>query len=83
MCDTYHVLCVTYQTLSRECRFDGVVPTAHAEKGRGAVAELGQQVGPQVEAYVTALEARKLKDGIRIAMAISSIGRCTVTKFFS
>lgn len=50
------------------------MPGVHAEKGRGAVAELGQQVGPLVDTYVAALEARKLKDGIRIAMAISSVG---------
>ncbi len=56
------------------CRFEGVVPSAHAEKGREAVQELGQQVGPLVDTYVAALEARKLKDGIRIAMAISSVG---------
>lgn len=55
-------------------RFEGVVPSAHAEKGREAVQELGQQVGPLVDTYVAALEARKLKDGIRIAMAISSVG---------
>ena len=51
-----------------------MVPNVHDEKGRGAVAELGQQVGPLVDTYVAALEARKLKDGIRIAMAISSVG---------
>ncbi len=56
------------------CRFEGVVPSAHAEKGREAVQELGQQVGPLVDTYMAALEARKLKDGIRIAMAISSVG---------
>ena len=56
------------------CRFGGEVPGVHAEKGAEAVAELGRQVGPLVDAYVTALEARKLKDGIRIAMAISSLG---------
>ena len=50
------------------------MPSVHAEKGADAVAELGQQVGPLVDAYVTALEARKLKDGIRIAMSISSLG---------
>lgn len=50
------------------------MPSVHDEKGRGAVAELGQQVGPLVDTYVAALEARKLKDGIRIAMAISSVG---------
>ena len=50
------------------------MPRAHAEKGAEAVAELGQQVGPLVDAYVSALEARKLKDGIRIAMSISSLG---------
>ncbi|DBA80051.1 hypothetical protein WJX79_001269 [Trebouxia sp. C0005] len=59
-------------------KFEGVVPSAHAEKGREAVQELGQQVGPLVDTYVAALEARKLKDGIRIAMAISSVGN----KFF-
>lgn len=50
------------------------MPGVHAEKGAEAVAELGRQVGPLVDAYVTALEARKLKDGIRIAMSISSLG---------
>ena len=50
------------------------MPSAHVEKGAEAIAELGQQVGPLVDAYVTALEARKLKDGIRIAMSISSLG---------
>ncbi|KAL3147164.1 hypothetical protein ABBQ32_002671 [Trebouxia sp. C0010 RCD-2024] len=55
-------------------KFGGEVPGVHAEKGAEAVAELGRQVGPLVDAYVTALEARKLKDGIRIAMSISSLG---------
>ena len=50
------------------------MPTAHPEKAAEAIAELGQQVGPLVDAYVAALEARKLKDGIRIAMSISSLG---------
>lgn len=50
------------------------MPGVHAEKGGEAVAELGRQVGPLVDAYVTALEGRKLKDGIRIAMSISSLG---------
>jgi len=54
------------------------VPSAHAEKGKEAVQELGQQVGPLVDAYVTALEARKLKDGIRLAMAVSSVGEYTI-----
>lgn len=56
------------------CRFEGVVPSVHGEKGAAAVAELGQQVGALVDEYVTALEARKLKEGIRLAMAISSLG---------
>ena len=50
------------------------MPSAPADKGAQAIAELGQQVGPLVDAYVAALEARKLKDGIRIAMSISSLG---------
>ena len=50
------------------------MPAAHAEKGAGAVADLGQQVGPIVEAYVACLEARKIKDGVRHTMAISSVG---------
>lgn len=61
-------------------RFGGEVPSAHAEKGVGAIAELGQQVGPLVEAYTAALEARKLKDGIRIAMSISSLGETTCSR---
>ena len=68
------------------CRFEGVVPSAHAEKGREAIQELGRQVGPLVDTYVAALEARKLKDGIRIAMAISSVGgfaSCTKRNFDS
>ena len=59
------------------CRFEGKVPAVHAEKGAEAAAELGQQVGPLVDAYVACLEARKIKDGIRHVMAISSVGEST------
>lgn len=60
-----------------DCRFEGKVPAVHAEKGAEAAAELGQQVGPLVDAYVACLEARKIKDGIRHVMAISSVGEST------
>ena len=63
------------------CRFEGVVPAVHVEKGAGAVAELGQQVKPLIDDYITALEGRKLKEGIRIAMAISSVGELTLAYF--
>ena len=65
------------------CRFGGEVPSAHAEKGAAAIRELGQQVGPLVDAYVTALEARKLKDGIRIAMSMSSLGKTIVNQLIN
>ena len=53
------------------------MPAVHAEKGAEAARELGQQVGPLVDAYVQCLEARKIKDGIRHVMAISSVGGST------
>lgn len=66
------------------CRFEGKVPAVHAEKGAQAAAELGQQVGPIVADYVACLEARKIKEGIRKVMEISSVGQapCQPTKQF-
>lgn len=56
------------------CRYDGRVPASTAESGQEAVAALGQRVAPIVEAYISAMEARRLKDGIRLAMDASREG---------
>ena len=36
--------------------------------------ELGEAVHTQVQAYIVAMEARKIREGSRLAMAVSSIG---------
>jgi hypothetical protein len=38
------------------------------------VTALGQRVAPIVEAYTSAMEARRIKDGIRLAMDVSREG---------
>ncbi|GFH23931.1 tRNA-binding domain-containing protein, partial [Haematococcus lacustris] len=54
--------------------FNGVVPAAHPEKGAQALAALGATVGPKVAEYYAAMEAIKLREGIRLAMTISADG---------
>lgn len=63
-----------FNTCALVPRFDGKVPSVSGQKGLEEVRAVGQQVGPMVQAYVACLEARKIKDGIRQAMAISSVG---------
>eukprot|EP00879_Flechtneria_rotunda_P018008 GHRR01018873.1.p1 GENE.GHRR01018873.1~~GHRR01018873.1.p1 ORF type:complete len:777 (+),score=235.36 GHRR01018873.1:305-2635(+) len=58
--------------------FDGKVPAPNA-RGAEAVAELGQAVSAKVQEYIAAMEKMKLRDGIRLAMAISADGN----KFFT
>lgn len=55
-------------------RYDDQIPAATAEAGQEAVAALGQRVAPIVEAYTSAMEARRIKDGIRLAMDASREG---------
>ena len=38
------------------------------------VQELGEAVHTQVQAYIAAMEARKIREGSRLAMGVSSIG---------
>lgn len=56
------------------CRYDGSIPAAAADAGQEAVTALGQRVAPIVEAYTSAMEARRIKDGIRLAMDASREG---------
>jgi hypothetical protein len=54
-------------------RLGGAMPTldaAHADIGK----ELGSKVQPIVQEYVACLEKMKLKDGLRLAMKLSSAG---------
>lgn len=55
-----------------------MVPGAACEGAEAALAELNTKVGPLVEAYVAALEKIKIKEGIRLVMAVSACGN----KFF-
>lgn len=55
-----------------------MVPSAACQGAEAALAELNAKVGPLVEAYVAALEKIKIKEGIRLVMAVSSCGN----KFF-
>ena len=55
-----------------------MVPSAVCQGAEAALAELNAKVGPLVEAYVAALEKIKIKEGIRLVMAVSSCGN----KFF-
>eukprot|EP00798_Chlamydomonas_sp_ICE-L_P027669 gene27669-7310_t len=57
--------------------FDGIVPTA-TSSGADLVADLGKLVGQKVTDYVACMEKIKLKEGIRLAMAVSADGN----KFF-
>lgn len=77
------VKCYRYETHlfmagPEECgmsrRYDGQIPAATAEAGQEAVAALGRRVAPIVEAYTTAMEVRRIKDGIRLAMDASREG---------
>ncbi|KAI8463720.1 MAG: tRNA synthetases class I (M)-domain-containing protein [Monoraphidium minutum] len=58
---------------------DGVVPAAHPEKGAAEVAELGVLLDGKVQEYVAAMESRRLREGIRLAMAAST----DANKFFT
>lgn len=60
------------------CRYDDRIPAATAESGQEAVAALGQRVAPIVDAYLSAMEARKLRDGIRLAMDVSREGNAFI-----
>lgn len=70
---------VTTENANLNCgRYGGVIPAATAEAAQPAIGELNSRVGPLVEQYVAALEKIKLKEGIRLVMAISAAGN----KFF-
>lgn len=60
------------------CRLDGGTKGAPApaadSAGMAVVQELGEAVHTQVQAYIAAMEARKIREGSRLAMAVSSIG---------
>ena len=60
------------------CRLGGGSQGAPApapdSAGMAVVQELGEAVHAQVQAYIAAMEARKIREGSRLAMAVSSIG---------
>jgi methionyl-tRNA synthetase len=58
--------------------FGGQVPTP-SSKGAEEVAELGASVSAKVQEYISLMEKMKLRDGIRVAMAVSADGN----KFFT
>ena len=58
--------------------FGGQVPTP-SSKGADVVAELGVSVSAKVQEYISLMEKVKLRDGIRVAMAVSADGN----KFFT
>lgn len=58
--------------------FDGCVPTP-TTKGADVVADLGALVSAKVAEYVAAMDKIKIRDGIRLAMAVSADGN----KFFT
>ncbi|WIA39334.1 hypothetical protein OEZ86_005446 [Tetradesmus obliquus] len=59
--------------------FDGKVPAATA-KGQEAVDALGAAVAAKVQEYIAAMEKMKLRDGIRLAMAVSAEGNKFITE---
>ena len=68
------------------CRLDSGSKGAPAPAADGAgmavVQELGEAVHTQVQAYIAAMEARKIREGSRLAMAVSSMGEAS-TCFWS
>ena len=64
-------------------RYDSQIPAAPAEAGLEAVTALGQRVAPIVEAYTSAMEARRIKDGIRLAMDVSREGNAFFQVWFA
>ncbi|GBF87385.1 methionine-tRNA ligase-like protein [Raphidocelis subcapitata] len=59
--------------------YDGVAPPPHPEKGQREAAELGAALEAKAREYVEAMEARRLRAGIGIAMAAST----DANKFFT
>ncbi|KAF6255958.1 tRNA synthetases class I (M)-domain-containing protein [Scenedesmus sp. NREL 46B-D3] len=59
--------------------FDSKVPAA-TTKGQEAADGLGAAVAAKVQEYVTAMEKMKLRDGIRLAMAVSAEGNKFITE---
>lgn len=55
-------------------RYDKAIPGPRGTAGAAAVAGLGEQVSSLLDQYIQALEAIKLKEGLRIAMNISRAG---------
>jgi methionyl-tRNA synthetase len=51
-----------------------VVPAATGADAQAAIADLNTRVKQLVEQYVAALEKIKIKEGIRLVMAISAAG---------
>jgi methionyl-tRNA synthetase len=60
--------------------FDGCVPEPHATKGLEETRELGALARSKVEEYCALLERQKLRDGLRVAMALSADGNAFFTK---
>jgi methionyl-tRNA synthetase len=60
--------------------FDGQVPQAHATKGIEDARELGALARAKVEEYCALLERQKLREGLRVAMALSADGNAFFTR---
>jgi methionyl-tRNA synthetase len=60
--------------------FDGRVPESHPEKGLEEARELGALARGKIDEYCGLLERQKLRDGLRVAMALSADGNAFFTK---
>ena len=56
------------------CRFDKTVPPLHASKGADALQAFSKQVAPLITQYVAAMDRIKMREALRLAMAISTEG---------
>ncbi len=56
------------------CRFGGKVPRPIPGRGTDIAEELGGQVQPLVQQYIELLEKIKIREAIRIALVVSSLG---------
>lgn len=68
-----NVGCCTPTRQRFRARFAGVVPQPSAA-GTAAVEELGPKVGALLQAYVAAMEAKRLREGLKCAIQLSALG---------
>ena len=61
-------------TEALSCRFERRIPAQHADKGTAALQALSKEVAPLLTQYVSAMDRIRMREALKVAMSISSLG---------